>query len=472
MSSSPQQRAAEPRYDPYQLSEAAVQDPPATLGLALRKIGPGLILAGAIVGTGELIATTNVGALAGFALLWLVVTSCVIKLFVQIELGRYAISTGRTSLEGFRELPGPGVALPWWWLVMMTCTQFQLAAMIGGIGQAAHMAMPGVAPALSAARPELPWAVLVTLSAVALLALGSYKVVERGTTILVVMFTMVTMVCVGLLPWTGHGFGWRELASGFTFSIPAGAVAAAFAMFGITGVGASELIAYPYWCIEKGYARNVGPPSASPAWAHRARGWLRVMYLDAWVSMAVYTAATIAFYLLGAAVLHKDTAGGGLPRTVAAMLTTLSRMYAPVLGERAALWFIVAGAFAVLYSTLFAATAANCRTLVDLLRLHNIIRVTNHGERTWWVRFFCVTFPFFNLLLFIYVPDPVKLVTIGGIAQALTLPMIGTVAVFLRYRRTDARLRPGRVWDVFLWASMLALFATALYGLWDSWKKL
>ena len=48
-------------YDAYALTEDAVQDPPRTLGRALRQIGPGLILAGAIVGTGELIATTNLG---------------------------------------------------------------------------------------------------------------------------------------------------------------------------------------------------------------------------------------------------------------------------------------------------------------------------------------------------------------------------------------------------------------------------
>ncbi len=464
-------------FDPYRLSEAAVKEPPRTLGQAFLKIGPGLILAGAIVGTGELIATTNVGAKVGFALLWLVILSCFIKIFVQIELGRFAVSSGETTLDSFRRMPGPGVVLPWWWLIMMMCTQAQLAAMIGGLGQAFHMAAPGVSSGLAAglgtaARPELPWAVLITVLTAVLLAAGSYKMVEWGTTLMVVTFTLMTMGCVAMLPWTGHSFGWSELASGLSFRIPPDAVGAAMAMFGITGVGASELIAYPYWCIEKGYARNIGPRNDSAEWAGRATGWMRVMYLDAWVSMVVYTAATLAFYLLGAAVLHRAMSGGGLPRNVEGMLKALSQMYVPVMGESAATWFIVIGAFAVLYSTLFAATAANCRALVDLLRLHNLIRVTNQDERTRWVRTFCATFPFLNLALFILLPDPVRLVTIGGIAQALTLPMIAGAAVYLRYRRTDRRITPGMLWDIFLWLSMLALFATALYGLWDSYKKL
>ncbi len=459
-------------YDPYALSEAATQEPPQTLGRALLKIGPGLILAGAIVGTGELIATTNVGAKAGFVLLWLVVLSCIIKIFVQIELGRYTISSGETTLSGFRRLPAPGLLLPWWWFVMMMATQAQMAAMVGSIGQALHIAMPWLSGWLGAARTEMPWAVFIILVTVVLLAAGSYKIVEWGSTLLVVIFTLMTVACVALLPWTGHAFGWREIASGLSLRIPSEAVGAAFVMFGITGVGASELVAYPYWCIEKGYARNIGPRKETADWARRAAGWLRVMYLDAWVSLVIYTAATLAFYLLGAAVLHREIGVSGLPRTVDGMLRALARMYVPVMGETAAVWFIVIGAFAVLYSTLFAATAANCRTLVDLLRLNRILRITNHGERTRWVRLFSIVFPFFNLALFIYLPDPVGLVSIGGFAQALTLPMIAGAAVYLRYRRTDRRITPGVLWDVLLWLSMLALFAAAVYGLWDSYKSL
>ena len=70
-------------------------------------IGPGLILAASIVGTGELINTTGLGAKAGFSLLWLIVLSCVIKVFVQVELGRYAITHGKTTLAAFGLAPRP-----------------------------------------------------------------------------------------------------------------------------------------------------------------------------------------------------------------------------------------------------------------------------------------------------------------------------------------------------------------------------
>ena len=463
--------------DPYRLSEDAVQEPPTSLRQSLRRIGPGLILAGSIVGTGELIATTHVGAQAGFALLWLVIVSCFIKTFAQIELARYTISSGLTTFAAFRQLPGPGFLLPWWWLVMAVTAQTQVAAMVGGIGQAVHMAVPGVSSAIAegvglAARPELPWAVLIALLVATLTAVGSYGVVERGTTLLVAVFTLMTVGCVLLLPWTGHSFGWREISSGLSFQIPSHAIGPAFAMFGLTGVAASELIAYPYFCIEKGYARHVGPRSTDEAWIRRARGWLRVVHLDAFLSMVVFTVATVAFYLLGASVLHQYTGPEGLPGTVSGMLQVLSQMYVPVLGERVALWFIVIGAFSVLFSSFFVSTATIGRTLTDFLKVNGFIQLAHPGDRWWWVRRFCFAFPFLHLFLFVWVSNPVQLVIIGGFGQALTLPMIAAAAVYMRYRRSDRRLTPGLLWDAFLWLSLLCFFATAFYGVWNTYQKL
>lgn len=122
-----------------------ILDPPTHLGGILRKIGPGLIIAGSIVGAGELIATTAVGAEAGFVLLWLILIGCLIKVFVQIEFGRYAITSGRTTLDGLNELPGPRFRvnwLCWFWLVFTIVALIQLGGVIGGVGQALAIQQP------------------------------------------------------------------------------------------------------------------------------------------------------------------------------------------------------------------------------------------------------------------------------------------------------------------------------------------
>ncbi|MGC4082708.1 MAG: hypothetical protein QM736_11490 [Vicinamibacterales bacterium] len=96
---------------------------------------------------------------------------------------------------------------------------------------------------------------------------------------------------------------------------------------------AAELFMYPYWCVEKAYARYTGPIDSTPEWRRRAHGWIKVMNVDILASMVIYTVATLAFYLLGAGVLHSQ---GLLPKGNE-MIAVLSRMYTETLGP-SALW--------------------------------------------------------------------------------------------------------------------------------------
>ena len=82
-----------------------------------------------IVGSGELIATTTLGAQAGYSALWVVVISCLIKPVIQGELGRYTIATGETGLEALNHLPGLRLGrinwLVWAWaftVLLTMCT--------------------------------------------------------------------------------------------------------------------------------------------------------------------------------------------------------------------------------------------------------------------------------------------------------------------------------------------------------------
>ena len=220
---------------------------------------------------------------------------------------------------------------------MMLTTQAQIAAMEGTVGQAALMAFPGASQAIAdaaghivpawgpylASHGEHFWAAATTLAAVSLLLSGGYRRLELVTTAMVAAVTLFTVASVLVLQWTSFRINLADLAGGFEFAVPGAAVTLAFSAFGITGVGASELFAYPYWCIEKGYARFAGTESDDPAWARRARGWVRVMQLDAWFSMVIFTIATVAFYFLGAAVLHPQRLDPKGPE----MIPTLSRMY-------------------------------------------------------------------------------------------------------------------------------------------------
>ncbi len=444
--------ADQPLSNPYQLHLDNIEDPPVTYAGIFRRIGPGLILASSIVGSGELIATTVLGAETGYTLLWLIVLSCFIKVVVQNELGRYAIGTGETTLEAFDRAPGPRLRaswLVWAWFAMVMLTLLQVGGMLGGISEILNRLVPSV--------PIGAWVWVVNLVTVFLLIGGRYWVVEKISMGLVVCFTALTVSCAFLLLKLPQYFSWSDVLSGVSFRLPEGGLITAVAAFGITGVGASELIVYPYWCLEKGYARYSGPRDDSPAWRQRAFGWIRVMGVDVGNSMIIYTFATVAFYILGAGILH----GQGLVPKGAEMVQVLSSMYTETMGAWSLPLFLV-GAFAVLYSTVFAGTAANCRVFADFAGILKLYDKTDYTKRLQVTRIFVVILLFLPSLYFMFLRAPVLMVIIGGAAQAIMLPVIAFFTVYLRYRHMPKQILPKPWVTVALWLS--ALFMAVMMG--------
>ena len=444
--------------DPYQYHTEDVADPPHTLGLMLRKIGPGMILAASIVGSGELIATTTLGAEVGYAALWVILLSCLLKPAVQSEMGRYTIATGETGLAAFNHVPGPrmfGVAWPvWGWVGMIAMTRFQIGAMFGGVAQTLVQLFPGVP------LPIPAWVGLLVAITLWLLLGGGYERVEGIATIKVGLFTALTFLCALLLTRRSDLFSWGELREGLKFDLPGQGITTAVAVFGITGVGAAELFMYPYWCVEKGYARFAGKRDDSPAWTARAKGWIRVMQADILCTMVIYTVATIAFYLLGAGILKKQ---GLLPKGDE-VITVLSRMYTDTLGPWALVVFYI-GAIATLYGTIFAATAAESRVFADLCRLLGRFEGTNYAERLRHRRMFVWTITFLSAGLYLVFRNPVEMVKAAGLAQASMLPVIAGSTLYLRYRKLPELVRPPWWMDAGLWIASIAIFAMIGYSL-------
>ncbi|MBN1442009.1 MAG: Nramp family divalent metal transporter [Planctomycetes bacterium] len=444
-------------------AEAAGAEPidaPATWWGRVRHLGPGLIVTGSIVGSGELIMTTKAGSEAGFVLLWLVIIGCVIKVFVQIELGRHALVSGETTLEALDRLPGPRCIVSWilWlWLVMYVCLVIQVSGVAGSLAEVFTLPFPD--------SPVELWIVLATLAVIALLVWGRYRMVERVSTAMVFLFTASTLLAVVLLQWTDSRLTPEDIAEGLSFRLAHRDgewvdFTVAFAAFGITGVGASELIYYPYWCIEKGYARLAGPREDTEKWRQRARGWISVLYMDAWLSLCVYTLATVAFYLLGAAVLH----GQQIPVADQQLIESLSHMYLTSFGRWGFDLFLF-GAFFVLFSTYFVATASNARLFADALAVFRVARLPTQEARRFTVKLACIALPLLSMLFFLGVGKPVSLVMVGGVAQAAMLPLLAGAALYLRYRRSEPALRPGKIFTAGLWLALSAMVLIAAFEL-------
>ena len=139
----------------------------------LKHLGPGLIITATIVGSGELIATPALAAKVGFTMLWFIILGCLVKVFVQVELGSYTLVTGKTTLEAMNSVPGPKLRVSWmvwFWVVMYIGSTMQVAGMMGGIASLVVSKDSGWHLGLIA---------IVALACMGMLLSGRYRLVER-----------------------------------------------------------------------------------------------------------------------------------------------------------------------------------------------------------------------------------------------------------------------------------------------------
>jgi len=193
----------------------------------------------------------------------------------------------------------------------------------------------------------------------------------------------------------------------------------------------------------------------------RARGWIGVLKLDAWTSCAVYSGATVAFYLLGAAILHRQ---GTVPED-ANLHAALSEIYVASFGPGPGLWVYALGAAAVLFSTFFVAIASSSRIFTDALGVFRRAPLAEEPRRR-MVRVLTVLLPAGCWVAASVSAKPVTLVFVGALAQAALLPFLGLAALLFRSSR-KAEPRPGRIEGAMLWLAFLALAAVGLHQLYD-----
>lgn len=409
-------------------------------------LGPSIIIAAAIVGTGELIVAPRLGASVGLSALWLIVLGCVIKVFIQEELGRHTILTGDTTLQALDRVPGPRWRVSWatWsWYLLLIAGTLQMGGILVSLVQTLHL--------LKVPGPSLLLAIIVTAFTTAILIRGRYQLIETASGLMVAGFTAMTIVALLLLQQTEFRVSLSELLNGLTFKMPASGFADAVAVFGITGIGTSELLFYSYWCREKGYAKDLETRDRETVVA-RVRG----MRLDIAIALVVYTFATIAFFILGAAILH----GGAVPKGLD-MILTLSQMYTKTFGDWVFYLFII-GATTVLYSTFFVAMATWARVWADSTRLLSSRPV--NVERTTQMALIGLAV-IYILLSALFKHTPQWLIVGGGAIQTLLLPVFGISAILLQHKRKD-EFRSGSIGQLLLYVSVVIIAVVAVYSLW------
>lgn len=441
--------------DQYVTTVATIKEPPKGLRSSIKFLGPGFILSASIVGSGELIATTTLGARAGFTAFWIIIVSCLVKVAIQVEFGKYAILTGQTAMQSFNTLPGPRFKKGSWavWSVFLLTLMkiVQIGGMLGGAAIVMGMLFPSIG--------LIAWAAIIAWVVALLIYRGLYRLIEKSSLVMIAFFTLLTFASLFAVSFTSYSITAEEFLSGMQFKLPASLVIIAIGAFGITGVGSDEIIAYNYWCLEKGYAAYTGPRSNDSAWNKRAQGWVKVMYLDAFVAMVIYTLVTAAFYLLGASVLHKQ----GVVPEGNEVIETLALIYTQSLGSGIKTAYLV-GAFFVLFSSVFATLAAWTRLFSDIFGQLGWINFFNARQRSKTIAILSWVFPVIWLFMFIFIKLPVLMILFGGVVGSVMLLIVVFAAIHFRRRRI-VFFKAGMLYEIAFWLSVVSILMVAALGI-------
>ena len=440
---------------------------PKSLIERLKYIGPSAIVTGSVVGSGSIVMTPLLGAAAGFTLLWWLLLSIWTKPIIQAEISRYIVVTQKTFLEAFSEIPGPKTKingkttswLVWFMFIGVIPAIIGMGGLVGAVAEAGTNILPNI-------NTEL-WVMFLCLITWLILIRGSYAILENILLGMVLIFSLTTLIIALCMQSTSYHLDSSQVFSGLIFHLPLEHLPLALAVFGFTGISYGEIMAYTYWCLEKGYgqsnAKNV----------LETKNWIKTMQTDVWVTIFLITIGTLPFFFLGASVLHT------LPELQESLATqsfwdidiiyALQNMFSLVLGEWAK-WLFIILAFFILYSTLLSGTAAFTRTISDYLISMGFI-YEKENTRIKLIKVIAFLVPFFSGLFYFLLPNPITLLLIAGIWAAMGLPIINIGALFLVHK-LEKIYQPKKTTKAFLWISLAFQITLAIFITLDISKSL
>lgn len=155
--------------------------------IPFKKLGPGLLFAGAAIGVSHLVQSTRAGADFGFGLLWALLLVNIIK-YPFFQFGpRYAAATGKSLLEGYSKLGKPVL---WVYFLLSLGTMFTIQTAVTIVTAGLAVQLFGITTDVAV------WSVAITLICAVVLAIGRYRVLDKLMKIIIVTLTISTLAAV------------------------------------------------------------------------------------------------------------------------------------------------------------------------------------------------------------------------------------------------------------------------------------
>ncbi|HJN12407.1 MAG: Nramp family divalent metal transporter [Pirellulaceae bacterium] len=418
-----------------------LMEPPAGLLRSLLWMGPSLMLLGAAIGSGELVAEPAAGAKYGGSLFWAILLIVATKAFWNEAIGRVGLVTGQNFLESCTAAGPVTVSVPWLWYAVNALKDFFLRGGIVGIaGYICLETFPPLPVALTELIPwsddispvdrqAFTWALLNYLLIWALIAAGGYRLAELLNTGMCLLFTACLTACaVSVLPQAMH-----ELTAGLV-PRPVKGAAELMMLVSLAGIvmSGSTTVYYSAWAEERGMGlfafkkrtggrvsrQEIEPKSEQEI--RQMRGWLRVNTLNVGITYALGALICLSTFVLGIAVLRP----AGVTLEGAKLVRELSLMMTSVAGPWTRPVFYL-GAYAAVMSTAIGILDGGSRMYLQPVR-----RTFPRFSPALGQKLIMTLMVLGSWLVFVWFRDALMLIVWMGIVDA---PLVGILMLTYAY---------------------------------------
>jgi len=356
----------------------------------LKKLGPGLLFAGAAIGVSHLVQSTRAGADFGFGLLWALLLVNLFK-YPFFQFGpRYAMATGESLLEGYQKL-GKGVLLAYFALSLGTMVTIQAAVTIVTAGLAVQLF--GITTDITL------WCFIITAICFAILIIGKYKVLDTVMKVIISILTVTTVIAVA------SAVGFNESSIEWTQVLPENNTQWVFliAFMGWMPAPLDVSVWHSLWTIEK--QKTLSKPPNKNMIDFKI-GYLITLFLG------------VCFLSLGALVMF------GSGQTFSNQGVTFSKqlidLYTTNLGSGAFL-IIALAAFTTMFSTTLTCLDASPRAMAKTSELLNFSFLKKY---TVWLAILAIST---LIVLVFFLSEMGLLVKIATVLSFLTAPFYAVI---------------------------------------------
>lgn len=360
----------------------------------VKRIGPGLIATGIVIGPGAVTTSAMLGANYGYDLIWLIFPIIFMGITFMMVTNRLAIITGLPTIHAIRKYYGPVASGIVSIAVFLACLFFTMGN-ISGTGAGMNL--------IFGINWKVGSAIMIAVVLYCYFAKNVYSKVEKVITLCILVMIVsfyATLVGIGGPDWGAFGTGL------FSFKVPEGSLATALAFISTNAAVTSGI-----------YATYLG----------KEKKWNKedlfngVMFTDALVHIISVVLISGSIILVGAIVLHPQ----GLAITAPAQL---AEMLVPIMGSTAR--YIMGLA---LVGAGFSSLLANTQRGMVLLGAGFEQDVSLESR---FVRIGCLACLLFAMVVcYSYGGSPTQLILMANVATSIATPVGGLFILLLLWRK-------------------------------------